>query len=174
MHVKGDGRWFVEILCRNGLIYPCGGTTLLAYAKAGVVSRVAKVAATYQTDGKARVFKFPVDRLDEVAAILKPRRRRTYIQKEVREAVQEIVRKYIEDHIKPVLKVYGSLAGGRWVQHYNAQTGEKTFREFEADPATVRHFIDRLIPSAKTMTSIEFTGFLPNQIYQMIQAARQK
>src|SRR5215831_21347632 len=22
-HVKGDGRWFVEVLCQRGLIYPC-------------------------------------------------------------------------------------------------------------------------------------------------------
>ena len=89
-HVRGDGRWFVEILCKNGLIYPCGGTTLLAYAKAGVVSKVAKLADTYhhQTDGKARVFKFPVERLDEVAGILKPRKRRTY-SPEHQEALRE-------------------------------------------------------------------------------------
>lgn len=79
-HVKGDGRWFVEILCQNGLIYPYGGATLLAYAKAGVAGRVAELGADiqpHQNDGKARVFKFPVERLDQVAAILKPRKRRT-------------------------------------------------------------------------------------------------
>jgi hypothetical protein len=96
MHVRGDGRWFVEILCRNGLIYARGGTTLLAYAKAGVVSRVAKVAAPYQTDGKARVFKFPVDRLDEVAAILKPRKRRTY-SPEHREVLRERLKALRQD-----------------------------------------------------------------------------
>ena len=79
---RGDGRWYVEVLCRNGLIYPCGGVMLLAYAKSGVVSRVADVVL-HQTDGGARVFKFPVERLDEVAAILKPRRRRTYSPKQI-------------------------------------------------------------------------------------------
>ena len=77
MHVRGDGRWFVEVLCRNGLIYPFGGTTLLAYAKGGVANRVAELGSDvrpYQTDGKNRVFKFPIERLDEVAAILKPKR----------------------------------------------------------------------------------------------------
>ena len=86
-----------------------------------------------------------------------PGGRPSRIQKEIREAVQEIVRKYIEDHIKPILRAYGRLASGK-----------------NADPATVRHFIDRLIPPAKTMTSVELTGSLPDQIYQMIQAAKQK
>jgi hypothetical protein len=78
-HVKGDGRWYVEVICRNGLIYPRGGLDLLAYAKGGVVSKVADLLEVEpcQTDGKARVFRFHVDRLDEVVAILKPRRRRT-------------------------------------------------------------------------------------------------
>jgi len=75
-HVRGDGRWYVEVICRNGLIYPCGHTTLLAYTKAGVVSAMAALPDTkpHQTDGKARVFKFPLERLEEVAAILKPKR----------------------------------------------------------------------------------------------------
>src|SRR5438445_11607981 len=58
-HVKGDGRWFVEILCGNGLIYPCGGTTLLAYAKSGVKADVRALGEDvrhHQTDGKAEVF----------------------------------------------------------------------------------------------------------------------
>src|SRR6266508_4194782 len=33
-HIRGDGRWFVEVLCQNGLIYPCGGLYLLAYVTA--------------------------------------------------------------------------------------------------------------------------------------------
>jgi hypothetical protein len=32
-HVKGDGRWFVEIICRRGLIYPAGGLDLAAFTK---------------------------------------------------------------------------------------------------------------------------------------------
>jgi hypothetical protein len=82
MHIRGDGRWFVEILCRNGLIYPYGGTTLVAYAKGGVVNRVAELGPDlqpYQTDGKDRVFKFPIERLDEVTAILRPRKRRSVV-----------------------------------------------------------------------------------------------
>ena len=78
-HVRGDGRWYVEILCKNGLIYPHGGTNLLAYAKPGASPDIAKLPGVHlhQTKGRARVFKFPIERLDEVAAILKPRKRRT-------------------------------------------------------------------------------------------------
>ncbi len=80
-HVRGDGRWFVEILCQRGaLIYPYGGLDLLAYVSRGLVSNVAGLGPDirlHQYDGGARVFRFPVSRLEEVAAILKPRRRKT-------------------------------------------------------------------------------------------------
>ena len=77
-HVRGDGRWYAEILCKNGLIYPYGGTQLLAHAKSRIAPAIAKLPGVhqYQTDGTARVLKFPLERLDEVAAILKPRKRR--------------------------------------------------------------------------------------------------
>jgi len=79
-HVKGDGRWFVEVLCRYGLIYPAGGSDLLAYCNRGVVSKISELGPDirlHQYDGGAKVFRFPVSRLEEVAAILKPRKRRT-------------------------------------------------------------------------------------------------
>jgi hypothetical protein len=77
---RGDGRWYIEVLCRYGLIYPCGETTLLAYATRGVKRHLANIGLKrHQTDGDAEVFKFPVERLDEVAAILKPRRKRTVV-----------------------------------------------------------------------------------------------
>lgn len=89
-HVKGNGRWYVEVLCHNGLIYPYGGTTLLVYAKPGVVPVIAKLPdiQLHQTDGKAHVFRFPIARLDEVAAVLKPRKRRAY-SPEHREVLRE-------------------------------------------------------------------------------------
>src|SRR5688572_12928370 len=91
---RGDGRWYVEILCHNGLIYPCGGETLLAYAKGGVAGKVAglgKDIQPHQTDGNARVFKFPLGRLDEVAGILKPKRLpgRSVLTAKQREALQK-------------------------------------------------------------------------------------
>lgn len=77
MHIRGDGRWYVEILCRNGLIYPYGGSTVLAYTRRGVARKIAAIpgAQHHQWDGFARVFRIPAEALDQVAAILKPRRR---------------------------------------------------------------------------------------------------
>lgn len=79
MHIRGDGRWFIEVLCRNGLIYPCGGSALLAYANRGVKRHIAALEGVghhQKSDGDSEVFKFPFERLDEVAAILRPRKRR--------------------------------------------------------------------------------------------------
>jgi hypothetical protein len=76
-----EDAFLVEVLCKNGLIYPFGGETLLAYAKAGVKKQLTEIPDTkhHQSDGNAEVFKFPVSRLDEVAAILKPRKRRVVV-----------------------------------------------------------------------------------------------
>src|SRR5690242_17262948 len=72
---RGDGRWYVEVLCKHGLIYPHGGNTLLAYANRGVKRHIAGLGLEHhQTDGDNEVFRFPAERLDEVAAILKPKR----------------------------------------------------------------------------------------------------
>ena len=78
-HVRGDGRWFVEILCRHGVIYPFGRLDLLAYVHRGLVSAVANLddIRLHQQDDGSCVFRFPLERLEELAAILKPRRRRT-------------------------------------------------------------------------------------------------
>ena len=82
-HVKGDGRWFVEVevLCQNGIIYPKGELILLAVAKIGVSKALEAIPGVIQrrTDAKSREFEFPLDKLDDVAAILKPRRRRAVV-----------------------------------------------------------------------------------------------
>jgi hypothetical protein len=77
---EADAEWFVEVVCKYGLIYPHGGLTLLAYATQGKkrLLRAIPGAEHLQSDGGGEVFRFPADRLDEVAAILKPRRRRQY------------------------------------------------------------------------------------------------
>jgi hypothetical protein len=73
---EADAEWFVEVLCRYGRIYPKGGNTLLAYCTRGIKRHVAKIkgAEHHQSDGDNEVLRFPADRLDEVAAILKPKR----------------------------------------------------------------------------------------------------
>ena len=81
-----DAEWFVEVLCKYGLIYPKGENVLLAYATGGVKRRVREIAlAHHQWDGPANeVFRFDAARLDDVAVILKPHTRRK-LSPEVRE-----------------------------------------------------------------------------------------
>jgi hypothetical protein len=74
---RGDGRWYVEIVCRYGLIYPKGGNTLLAYCSSSTKRKVVAVGPGiehYQQDGNNVVLRFPAELLDQVAAILKPKR----------------------------------------------------------------------------------------------------
>ena len=72
---RGDGSWYVEVLCKHGMIYPKGGKTLLAYASPRFKRRLAGLGfELHQTDGDCEVFRFPADRLDEVAAVLRPKR----------------------------------------------------------------------------------------------------
>lgn len=81
-----DDPFLVEVLCKYGMIYPKGGTTLLAYASPGTKQRIRREiegAEHHQWDGHCEVFRFPADRLDEVAAILRPRRRPTYSPEEL-------------------------------------------------------------------------------------------
>jgi len=79
-HVKGDGRWFVEVLCQRGLIYPAGGLDLAAYTKSVHAWRelleVEGISKKQEASGEWRC-RFPLSQLDQVAAILKPKRRRT-------------------------------------------------------------------------------------------------
>jgi hypothetical protein len=57
------------------LIYQGGETTLPAYATRGVKRHLASMGLKrHQSDGDGKVFNFPVEQLDEAAAILKPRR----------------------------------------------------------------------------------------------------
>jgi hypothetical protein len=73
-----DDPFFVEVICRNGMIYPKGGNVLLAYAYPGVKGRVSRLPGVehHQTDDRAQVFRFPVELLDQVAKILRPKKLR--------------------------------------------------------------------------------------------------
>jgi hypothetical protein len=84
-HVRGDGRWYVEIVCQRGLIYPVGGLDLAAFTESvhawrelleveGIRLRAA--SRPQAGDGEYRC-RFPVSQLDAVARILRPKRRRS-------------------------------------------------------------------------------------------------
>ena len=79
-HGRAEDPWLMVILCLNGEIYPYGDDQLVASTKvAGGVARALTALAftTLHKDGSdgADVI-FPVDRFDEVAGIMKPRKRR--------------------------------------------------------------------------------------------------
>jgi hypothetical protein len=78
---RGDGRWYVEVLCRRGMIYPAGGDQLIAYTDTrGVLRKLLALDPALRVhqhgDAEASV-RFPVALLDAVAGVLRPRRRRT-------------------------------------------------------------------------------------------------
>ncbi len=75
--VRGDGRWYVEILCKRGLIYPYGDNDLLAYAKGNAPAELRRLGLkVHQSGDRESTFRFPVERLDEVAKVLQVRSRR--------------------------------------------------------------------------------------------------
>ena len=79
-HVKGDARWFVEILCQRGLIYPKGGLELLAFTVSTDAWRsLLELGCTpHQVGDRERACCFDLALLDPVAAVLRPKKRRTY------------------------------------------------------------------------------------------------
>ncbi len=96
--------------------------------------------------------------------------RKTNERKRIESRAQEIAQEFIERNIKPVLKSYLQLAGGRKVKDRNAETGKVLYTELEADSATTRHYIDKLIPAAKQTIDLNLDA--PDAFYQAIQSAR--
>ena len=66
------------------------------------------------------------------------------IKKEIEKAAAEIAREFINRSVKPVMATYFQLAHGRIVNKWHE--GEIVGKEFEADAATTRHFVDKLLP----------------------------
>ena len=75
---KGDGRWYVEIPCKYGLIYPMGGNRLQVYFSSRLEDKIKAIYGAFpkNSDPGARVYIFPVSELEKVAGIVKPRKRR--------------------------------------------------------------------------------------------------
>lgn len=76
--VRGDGRWYVEIICRRGLIYPAGGDDLLAFTDVRGVARELRALGPevrpHQSGDGETVVRFPSRLLDRVAEVLRPLR----------------------------------------------------------------------------------------------------
>jgi len=69
--------WYVEILCKNGTIYPISEFYLAACVEGrpNMPSRLKKIDGISQHQGNV-VFKFHIDFLDDVADVMKPRLKR--------------------------------------------------------------------------------------------------
>jgi hypothetical protein len=74
-----DDAFLVEILCQRGLIYPKGGGEILVFTTSTDAWRsLIEIGVEPKRVGdKEREGVFPVELLDQVAAILRPKRRRS-------------------------------------------------------------------------------------------------
>ena len=70
---------------------------------------------------------------------------------EILKTAGEVARDYIERSVKPVMATYFQLAHGRYVNKYSE--GKLYAVEFEADAATTRHFVDKLLPDGQEDTA---------------------
>jgi hypothetical protein len=73
------------------------------------------------------------------------------IKKEIQKAAAEIAREYINRSVKPVMATYFQLAHGRIVNKWHE--GKIVGEEFEADAATTRHFVDKILPDEQDKQS---------------------
>jgi hypothetical protein len=91
--------WYVEVLCQHGLIYPWGEEDLLAWTKGPVIrGKLGQLdLKRHQSGDGEAVFRFHKDRLDEVAAILRPRMRAVR-SPEQREAARARLQKWQLTH----------------------------------------------------------------------------
>jgi hypothetical protein len=85
-HARVDDPWLQIIACRHGHIYPQGGKMLAASTnkRGSVAGALVRLECTtiLQDGGDGVNVAFHVDHFDEVAAILKPRRKRQVSDKE--------------------------------------------------------------------------------------------
>jgi hypothetical protein len=87
--------WYMEILCQHGIIGPWDETHLMACTRtAGPVCKALKALPFVRvhqdgTDGGNLVF--PVAKFDEVAALMKPRKRRHLSDEAKAKAIQNLV-----------------------------------------------------------------------------------
>ena len=79
-HGRAEDPWLMVVLCLHGEIYPYGDDQLVASTKvAGGIARTLKAlpfVTTHKDGSDGADVLFPVDRFEEIAAIMKPKRRR--------------------------------------------------------------------------------------------------
>jgi hypothetical protein len=98
--------------------------------------------------------------------------RPTKFEKAVREAAEVRTRNFIDQYLEPVLDTYLKLAKGHMVTVTRInKKGEKIItRKLEVDPATTRHYIERLVPAARQ--AMDLAVGTPEEFYQAIEQAK--
>ena len=81
--------------------------------------------------------------------------RPTKVQQEIKKEAAQIAREFIEDHVQDFLDSYLSLGTGKVIERLDKDG--KVVKLIMLDPATVRHAIDKLVP---TVQKIEHGGEL--------------
>jgi hypothetical protein len=81
-------------------------------------------------------------------------------------------RNFIDQYLEPVLDTYLKLAKGHMVTVTRInKKGEKIItRKLEVDPATTRHYIERLVPAARQ--AMDLAVGTPEEFYQAIEQAK--
>lgn len=75
---RGDGCWYVEVMCKYGLIYPWGEGDLLAFTDAmRILPQLLALEGVkvHQRGNGEAVVRFPERVLPHIARLLRPRRR---------------------------------------------------------------------------------------------------
>ncbi len=83
--------------------------------------------------------------------------RPTKQQQEVKKLAADMAREYIEKNVKPVLESYKRLTEVRMVDHYD-KDGNLIYTDEIIDGATVRHWVDKLVPAARQEIDIQTHG----------------
>jgi hypothetical protein len=95
-HHDNRDPWFMVVPCRFGTIYPCGGDALAAEVlhHPGAAKKLrALPGVTVFTEGDDGVtFRFPAALFDQVAGVLRPRKRRRQSDEQRRASAERLAR----------------------------------------------------------------------------------
>lgn len=80
--------------------------------------------------------------------------RPTKVQAEAKKLADQIVREFIETNLGEVLQTYLDNAKGHWETRYTEGKSPKGYKVWIVDAPTTRHWIDKLLPAAKTTVEV--------------------
>jgi integrase len=159
--LEHEAAWLMIIPCQDGHICPWGGDNLAACTNRGgrIVNKLKALAfATVAQDGDdgAKIV-FPAERFEEVAAVMKPRRRRrlSHLQAEMRrKGLAEATIKGNLAHLKAALRWAERIGLLVKAPRIDMPRRAKATDVMKGRPITTEEF-DRLLPTAP-----EFAEFL--------------